>query len=288
MIFQYYNAEIKAINALGFIKLGTFIKKTKAPKEEIIKKFEQLKTAEGNEKVELKKSLYSFTPSVKVKSVRNYENIYEFTGLLVLDFDKLENAELFKKYLFDTYKFVITAYTSPSRRGVKAICKIPIVNTIKEYKSIFYAMADEMEQYEGFDSSNQNPVLPLFGSYDPNILYRVDFEEFDKKGIKLNEYDYKISEPPKEVEVNSYQTATVRNRLKKMIGKINSDGHPQVVKSSIVAGGYVASGYISESEAEYLLSSEISSNSYLSKDTKGYIRTMKKFLRDGQRRPIYL
>ena len=288
MKFQYYSADIKNITALGFLTLDTFIDKTKCPKEEVKVKFEKLKTLNGKEKDDLKKTLYYFTPSVKVKQIRNYENIYEFTGLLVLDFDKLDNAELFKEYLFETYSYVICAYTSPSRRGVKAICKIPIVNTIEEYKSIYYGIAEEMEQYEGFDISNQNPVLPLFGSYDPNILTRTDYTEFNKKGVKINEYDYTTVEAPKEITISSYDKEKVLKRVEKLIDKIYDNGHPQVVSASLVTGGYVASGYISEYEAEQILIGRINTNSYLNKGVRGYINTMRRFLKEGQRKPIYL
>lgn len=288
MKFQYYSADIKNTSALGFLNVETFIEKTRCPKEEVKVKFEKLKTANGKEKDDLKKSLYYFTPSVKVTQKRIYNDIYEFTGLLVLDFDKLENAELFKRYLFETYSYIICAYTSPSRRGVKALCKIPVVNTIEAYKSIFYAIADEMEQYEGFDISNQNPVLALFGSYDPDILTRNDYTEFNRKGIKLNEYDYSTVEAPKEIVVQSWQKDKVIKKIEKLIDKITDNGHPQVVSASLVAGGYVASGYLSEYEAEQLLISKINLNSYLNKGVRGYITTMRRFLKEGQRKPIYL
>lgn len=287
MQFQYYEARVNSTRALGCLKLETFIEKTKNPKDDVKGKFELLKTAEGEEKDNLKKSLYYFTPSVLVSDKRVYTDIVRFTGLLVLDFDKIPNAERFKQYLFETYKFVITAYTSPSRRGVKAICKIPIVNSVDEYKSIFYAMADIMDEYEGFDMSNQNPVLPLFGSYDSNILYRTDYIEFNRKGIKLNEYDHKTIVEPKEVVITSDDTEYVKEMLEKMITKINSDGHPQVRSASLVAGGYVSAGYITEFDAETILKYNIQVNSYLKKSTSTYISTMKRFLKEGQRRPIY-
>lgn len=288
MKFQYYSADIKNTRALGFLSIETFIEKTKCPKEEIRYKFEQLKTAEGKEKDDLKKTLYYFTPSVKVKDKRIYEDIYEFTGLLVLDFDKLDNAELFKQFLFEKYKFIICAYTSPSKRGVKAVCKIPIVETIEEYKSIFYGMAELMDIYEGFDMVNQNPVLALFGSYDPNILYRNDYTEFHRRGMKENEYDYSTVEAPKEITVHTWQKNKIERKLDKMIGDISDNGHPQVVSTSLVAGGYVATGYITEYEVEQQLTNSIKLNSYLTKGVNGYIKTMRRFLKEGQRRPLYL
>lgn len=288
MKFQYYSAAIEDTAALGFLGLDTFIEKTRSPKEEVKIKFEKLETANGKEKDDIKKTLYYFTPSVKVRRKRIYADIYEFTGYLVLDFDKLNDAALFKKYLFETYDFIICAYISPSKRGVKALCKIPVVNTIEEYKKIFYAIADEMEQYEGFDSSNQNPVLPLFGSYDDEILSRTDYTVFNRKGMKFNEYDYSVVEAPKEIKPESWHKERVEKKIRNLMSRINDNGHPQVVATALVAGGYSAASYISEYEAEQLLIAEISNNAYLKKGTQGYIKTMRRFLKEGQRKPIYL
>ncbi len=56
------------------------------------------------------------------------------------------------------------------------------------------------------------------------------------------------------------------------------NGHPQVRNISLMTGGYVMSGNISDYDATTLLERLITQNSYLSKDTKGYIRTSRQFI----------
>ena len=100
-------------------------------------------------KAELKTSLYSFTPCVRVEGRRRYADIKNFTGLLALDFDKLEMeyAKEFKTALFNEYSFIIAAWLSPSRHGVRALVKIPIVQSVGEFKEHFNAVSNTLSIY---------------------------------------------------------------------------------------------------------------------------------------------
>lgn len=288
-IFQYYPGDIRSTVTLGKLRLSTFVEKTKNPKDEVKERLKKLKNLQGEEKSNLKKTLFYFTPSVIINGVRSYDNIVKFTGLLVLDFDKIKNAEKFRDMLFDRYNFIYCAYVSPSGNGVKAICRMPVVETIGEYKEYFYGMADIMEQYDGFDMSNQNPVLPLFSSYDPDILIREEAEEFNTKGEKPTEFKIdEVIEPLDNVLITQREKDVVVKIITKGIEKITDNGHPQVRNISLMTGGYVMSGYISDYDASTLLERLITQNSYLSKDTKGYIRTSRQFIEKGKNRPLYL
>src|SRR5690606_14641702 len=118
-----------------------------------------------------------FTPSVDV-SERRYENIKSFTGVMVMEYDEIgeKKAEKLKRKISKRFKSCICAYLSPSKSGCKFLFKIPIVNSVEEYKEYFYGLASYLEQIEGFDSSNQSCVLPLFISYDLDMLIRSEEE----------------------------------------------------------------------------------------------------------------
>ena len=165
--FQYYPARVNSNEPLGIISLEQFLISTKTPKDSTKAIFDQIAAAElsSNKKLkaELKQNhLFYFTPCVHVHPFRRYACIKHFTGLLILDFDHIDNARDFKYFLFDEYKSLIAAWLSPSKRGLKCLVKIPKVNTVEEFKEYYFGIASEMEVYNGFDPSGQNAVLPLF------------------------------------------------------------------------------------------------------------------------------
>ncbi len=122
-----------------------------------------------------KKCLSYFTVSGIFKDKRKSQNIEIYTGLIVLDIDKLasiEEAERLKKYLVKKCPFVLSIFISPSGKGLKII--IPTDNkegkdeTHKRYfKALlqYFKKAFELK----VDSSGSDIARACFVSYDPNI-----------------------------------------------------------------------------------------------------------------------
>lgn len=270
------------------------LEKTVNPKDDIKIVFGYIAEAEkaGNKeyKAQLKqKHLYYFTPSVHIKQRRRYAGIARFTGLLQLDFDGIEDAVALKEYLYYKYKFLRAVWLSPSRKGVKAIAHIPVVNAIDEYKEYWYGIAAEMQDIEGFDPITQNPTQPLFQSWDEDLLYHSDPETWTIKGKK------NIPEPaPIDPEVlkNLNPTDSDKYRVVEMIKSgmrnVDAPGHFMLRALTYAVGGYVASGYIDRLEAESLVCALIESHSYLSKGTAGYQKTAKEMISKGMNEPIIL
>ena len=199
------------------VSFRRFLTFTAEPGIRIIEVFELIEKAEQEcnkeEKARLKQTyLVFFGVCVIVSKKRNYESILYFTGLLVLDFDHLENAAEFKQFLFEEYRCIIACWLSPSRRGVKAIVRIPAVETVEQFKEYFFGIAAEMDQYNGFDHSGQNCVLPLFQSYDPDLLERDDAEIWEIKGTKRNDFTAAPTKVRTGIKPNDHDKETVINR----------------------------------------------------------------------------
>ena len=244
---------------------------------------------EGNkiEKARLKEKLYSFTPCVHVSNSRKYSDIVKFTGLMVLDFDKIDNAEDFKQYLFETYNFIYICWISPSKKGVKAIVTIPDITTVDEFKSYYYGLADEMEQYSGFDSSGQNCVLPLFQSMDREMLVNPFPFKWVDKGFKKN--DFEKAEAPIIVKYSGEpKESIILKMINTGINKIIDNGHPQLRSICLAIGGYISSGYIDYSTAIGEIYNLIDRNNYLQKGISGYKRTARQMVDIGMTKPLYL
>lgn len=285
--FQYYSGNIRYPDPLGLITLERFIRANRNTKPKLQAIFKELGTAEGKRKAELKQNhLNYFTPCVIVSHSRKYEHIIKFTGIAVLDFDKIDNAEAFRDALFNNYQEVICSYCSPSKRGVKALVSIPIVTSVEEFKEYFWGIADTMLSYEGFDQTSQNPVLPLFLSSDPDLKYRTDYTTWTIKG-KREVFQHSFT-PALKVNATEDNKRFVIHKVTKAINSIQTEGHPQLRSTSIALGGYVASGYLSMSEAIQLIYNLIEQNQYLSKGIYGYKKTAEWAINQGTNRQLFL
>jgi hypothetical protein len=290
--FQYFSNNIGSNVPIGYLTLGRFLKAHKSPAPRTLRVFSEIAKAEINNDMKTKaklkqENLYYFTPCVHLKGGRKYSDILRFTGLLVLDFDHIENAQEFKEYLFNEYPYIIASWLSPSKHGVKALVSIPESSDVKEFKEYFNAVTEVMEVYDGFDSCNKNAVLPLFQSYDDTLLYRVEFETFYKKKA-IKEYDYSDHITSIAVRSDDKDKQSVYNIITSSINKIQGEGHPQLRGAAIMLGGYVSSGYLDYYEAESYLHQLIEQNAYLKKGVYGYKKTATWGIKEGLKRQLML
>lgn len=300
--FHYYTSHVDSKKPLGLITPWDFIEVIRNPSEKIKKVFRLISIAARyhNEtgkdhflkrKDNLKQNnLFYFTPCVYTDGKgRGYINILKWNGLAVMDFDKIDNAEELKKFIFDNYKCVICAYLSPSKRGVKFLVKMPVVYSTDEFKEYFYGLGCEFQKVKGWDGTAQNCVLPLFISYDPNALYR-DYEQAETwtdKGKVFNAF-VEQSGPVVKVETDDEKKAIIYRNIREAFSKITSEGHPQVRAAGVSLGGYVASGYLTQFEAEQLIEECVRTTPYLQKGVTGYLTTAKSAVKKGLTSPIRL
>ena len=293
ILFQYYGSDIRNTTPLGCVSLDYWIQSMVNPKPEFKDIFEKIQIASLSnnkaEKDELKRHLYFFTPAVLVNSKRRYSDINRFTGLLTVDFDGLEidYAKEFKEALFKEYKFIICSWLSASKKGVRALIKIPISKNVNEFKSYYNAIREELSIYNGFDVATQNAVLPMFMSYDTEILFRNDYTEWNKK--------YTAPEP---LKIQQYFVNESNSNIDKIVisgvNKITSNGHPQLRAVAFALGGYISAGYITESNAIQLIENCINNNSYLNRRHNGlqmaevYKTTAKTMIINGQFKPLFI
>lgn len=284
--FPFYENKVFNTKPLKNITLDDFFRLVKYSNPKLIEIFNRLKVVDNEqEKRKLKENLYYANPAVNTDMQgRKYTNIVGFTGLMPLDFDKLEFAEEFKHYIFENYPYIIASWLSASGRGVRCLVNIPIVNEIDTFKSLFNGLAfNGFSNYKGFDFAPKNCVLPLFISYDRDILIRHNAELWIKKHIEptpIKKEFTTFKNSPK------YETWSISN-FKKAIDKINDNGHPQLRAAAYALGGRVGAGYISEFDAIGAAYDIIETNSYLSKGYQGYKRTAKEMIIKGANQPLY-
>lgn len=286
--FSYFANDIKASSKLGDVTLQQMLRAISKPKPLMLEALQNVAYYSSiNDEVNKnywKTKLYSFTPAVSVFNRRAYNEIHKFTGLMPVDFDKLESPEFaqeFKHAFFDTFDCVVAAWLSSSKRGLRAIIRIPICQTTTEFKQYFEGFQIVAGRLKGFDSAPKNCVLPLFISYDPEILIREDFTTWTTR---------KIPEPPQPTGNWEWPQVDERKafeKIKKAIDKIVDNGHPQLRAAAYTLGGYVSGGRVLESDAVKFIESLIDQNSYLCQKADVYKKTAQEMIKKGQEKPIY-
>lgn len=290
--FQFFPAKIWEAQPLGQLTLRAFLDVHKNPKESTVQVIEQIKIAAKNNDLKLKDSLkqnnlYSFVPSVILDGEgRGLLNIVDFNPIMLCEFDKIDNAIELKERLFSNLKSVIAAWISPSGRGLKLLIRIKKPISVENYKEYFCGLAYYLSQYEGFDGVNYNIVLPLFLSYDRDILVREDAEEWVQRGNKINFFDVNAPidfEIPGDIDEDLEQE--VVKSITFLIERIEDNAHPALLGISFLIGGWAAANYISEELAYDTMIEAIENNNYMSKNTRGYLATGKQMFLKGINHP---
>ncbi len=122
-----------------------------------------------NEKANvMKKTLPAFTPSGTFNERRKKEYIDSYSGILHLDYDKVEDVESLKESIIKI-PFTYSAFISPSGKGLKVI-----VNTDAELESHTDAFNTLRSYYDGIvglesDRAVKDVTRLCFVSYDPEL-----------------------------------------------------------------------------------------------------------------------
>lgn len=300
IIFPYYSGNIRFSKVQGFVNLQQFINSHKNPTEKTLKVLSKVKIANdlnlNKLKRRLKHQLYSFTPSVYIRkhNKRNYNNVIYYTGLIQLDFDKIEDKETaldLKNYLFETYKEMICVYFSPSGLGIKCLMKINQPESKEHYKAIHKSITKEFESISYYDEATKNAMLPLFLSYDSNILYRNynECEIWNKADWSKPNY-VSLNNEKQINKYNQNKDYDYKKTCRIFVTKINSivdNGHTQLRSACLILGSRAAAGYINLSECLNLAKLLIDQNNYLQKDLNNYHKTAQWAINEGFKTPKY-
>ena len=297
MKIPFYKDGIKNSYCDGYIDMDRFILANKRPKKQqsdLLKQINQASLDGDKElKVQLKNKLIFYTPSIVIPlgERRRYDNIEEFNGVAQLDFDglDLDSAVDFKAFIFDNYKELYCAYLSPSKKGVKALIRIPVVKNVQEYQDYYRAIEEEFEIYNGFDPAPKNAVLPLFLSEDVFIRYREEPEVWRIKKheeVDLREVFPIPRKPYRALKSNEKNKARAINTVRKAINSIvSSPGHYQLRSACLIFGTRVGYGYVDHSEAIAEVEALVKANHYLSKGVSGYLKTAHWGVEEGIKTP---
>jgi len=119
-----------------------------------------------------KKGLLAFTPSAKFEGGRKPEFLVEYTGFLILDFDKLEGKKLKEATAkAQNIPYTYASFISPSGNGLKILVKTE--STLEKHKEFFEAAKELYEKELGLemDKSGKDVTRLCFISSDENLYH---------------------------------------------------------------------------------------------------------------------
>jgi len=192
---------------------------------------------------------------------RNDKSLTEHNGRIVLDFDNLENVD-HAKSLICCDEFVEHCFVSASGNGLAAIVKIDPTKHAESFESA--------KKY--FEQKYQLTIDPLrdvsrarFISYDPNLYSNPSSRVF---------------------LVNRSAEQKIRDVIANMINRAaDGERHNTVLKSSRLAGGFVAGGIIDESEIENFIIDTITAAGFR---TDQHVQTIKDGINNGKMSPLQM
>jgi len=159
-------AEVRQV--LECIKIGSW----KIKIDPIRQAFEKRELVQANS---LKRALPAFTPSGTFKERRKKESIDSYSGLLHLDYDKVEDVERLKESIIGI-PFTYSAFISPSGKGLKVLVKTDaILETHTEFFNALRAYYDGIVGLES-DGAVKDVTRLCFVSYDPELYLNESSE----------------------------------------------------------------------------------------------------------------
>ena len=125
----------------------------------------------------LKRKLPAFTISATFNKRRKKDDIDSYTGLLHLDYDKLDNAQEVMAQVMEM-PFTYTAFISPSGNGVKVIVKSD--NDLSTHTEAFNALRDYYDGELGIESDKavKDVTRLCFVSYDSTLYLNNESETY--------------------------------------------------------------------------------------------------------------
>ena len=136
---------------------------------------------DDNKASDVKKSLPAFTVSATFKDKRRKDCIDKYTGLLHLDYDKIDNVEELKARVMDI-PYTYAAFISPSGRGLKVFVKSN--NDLYSHTNAFNILREYYDSIVGIESDKavKDFTRLCFVSYDAELYLNENSDIYKHKG----------------------------------------------------------------------------------------------------------
>ncbi len=160
------------------VSIGEWLDSIKKGKQkELIEKIRS--TSPGKERDALKKQLPAVTVSGTFDGQRKATLIKLHSGLLCIDFDKVENLEE-KLVAIKNDPYCVAVFLSPSGNGIKAIVPIDPTKHLSAFKTISKYFKSKYDI--SADQSGKDVSRLTYTSYDPDLYYNENAVRWSEVG----------------------------------------------------------------------------------------------------------
>jgi hypothetical protein len=207
---------------------------------------------------------------------RKDDALKEHSGLIVLDFDKVNTEEVKNALSLDEY--VYACWISPSGDGIKALVKI---SHPEKHRDHFRALTSYFSNTYALelDPTGINESRACYESYDEDIIIKESSKQFSM---------FISEQAEKQTVSNKFEGYTDYMKLNLAARMIRSakDGekHAALLKAARLCGGLINAGRMEEEEAKRVLIREILKKNIDSEESA--IRTIVDGIELGKKDPI--
>ena len=146
------------------------------------------KATDQRQKDHLKKNL----PAVTFGGLfKDRSSLIAASGLACLDFDNVVNLRELKERLMAS-QYIYSYWVSPSGNGIKALTKIPIVESKEAYKQYYKAILSHFKEMQP-DKATKDINRLCFESFDPDLYVNDTAQIFEKKAKLITNKNSSIS-----------------------------------------------------------------------------------------------
>lgn len=256
-LFKAPITNINSSNKMGLLEIANLIKSDIELRSKII----QIRVG-GMDKTKL---LDNVTFS-GLFNRRRKEGLIEYSGLICLDIDKIENPEGLKQDLIKSELPVVLSFISPSDNGLKVVLK----SCSDRNKHLLY-----FNHYEDYFKTNYNIQIDKACK----DVSRTCFLSYDK------EVYFKDPNEVKELELRSKVHPVLNFARQFIIESKDGEKHMRLRNISFLLGGYCSAGHIEANKALNCLKESIVERGNLTSKTNAFI-TIDKSFSNGLEFPI--
>tara|TARA_B110000285_G_scaffold49763_1_gene56534 strand:+ start:95 stop:1924 length:1830 start_codon:yes stop_codon:yes gene_type:complete len=232
-----------------YIKLDTALNRIKSGAKNL-PLLEALRNGDKSQKKELPIVCFSGT-----FTERTDEGMVDHSSIIVVDFDHVDVDHVKALLCMDDYVFA--CWVSPSGDGLKALIKISHPERHRDHFRAIIAYFDKSYGLE-VDGSGINESRACFESYDPDMCLKDSCDTFTafQSEEKLEKQEVRIAGG----DHTDYMKLNLAARMVR--NSVAGERHVQLLRASVLCGGYIAVGRMEEEEVVRVLIREFSRQEY--------------------------
>jgi len=274
-------------NPIGITTISAELEKIRSdkhPQRLLVEKIR--KETDKKKRDKLKKKLRAFTAS-GVFSYRANKKLTVPNGYITADLDHIPDVPGLMKLLKDD-PFICFCFVSPSGDGIKVGIRTRGIKTDADHKIFFKAVEKYFFEVYGIkiDPACKDISRLTFTSYDPDVFINSNAKYFDIKDWTPKaeaEPIYKSNNQSKGWQ-DRYGQKVLENACNKIRQSTPGMQHGTRLGQSRLVAGFIASGFINESEGMTALENAVIASGAV--DMKASMRTIKDGIEYGKKSPL--